>query len=209
MDILIAEDDAVSRRVLHASLDRWGYRVAVTEDGDAAWAALREGGGPQLAILDWMMPGLDGPSVCRLLRGEPQARSTYVILLTARGETVDKVEGLESGADDYLTKPFDREELRARVRVGMRMVALQKSLADRVAELEQALARVHQLQGLLPICSYCKRIRDDGNYWRRVEEYICAHSAARFSHGICPACYDSVVKAQIAGAASPAAPDVT
>jgi DNA-binding response OmpR family regulator len=194
LDILIAEDDPVSRRVLEGALARWGYRVAVTEDGEAAWEALRGGGGPPLAILDWMMPGADGPTVCRRLREHPKARSTYVILLTARGGKEDLVAGLEAGADDYIAKPFDRDELRARVRVGARVLGLQRSLADRVAELEDALAKVKQLQGLLPICSYCKRIRDDGNYWRRVEEYLSAHSGARFTHGICPPCFEALIQ---------------
>jgi DNA-binding response OmpR family regulator len=194
LDILIAEDDPVSRRVLEATLARWGYRVAVTEDGESAWQALRAGGGPRLAVLDWMMPGVDGPSLCRRLREHPATRPTYVILLTARGGKPDVVAGLEAGADDYIAKPFDRDELHARVRVGLRVLDLQRSLADRVTELEEALKKVKQLQGLLPICSYCKRIRDDGNYWRRVEEYIAAHSDARFTHGICPPCFEAVLR---------------
>jgi DNA-binding response OmpR family regulator len=195
--ILIAEDDVVSRRTLEATLQKWGYRVVVTCDGTAAYEALCRDDAPPLAILDWMMPGLDGVAVCRALRDGPARRVPYIILLTARGDKADKVAGLDGGADDYIIKPFDRDELRARVQVGLRMVALRQSLADRVAELEEALTRVKQLQGLLPICCYCKRIRDDGNYWQRVEEYIAAHSDARFSHGICPGCFESVVKPQL------------
>src|SRR5205823_8129217 len=94
-------------------------------------------------------------------------------------------------------KPFHFGELRARIRVGQRITALQQSLADRVAELEQALKKVKQLQGLLPICCYCKCIRTDDNYWHKVEEYITAHSDAQFSHGICPWCFETVVKPQL------------
>jgi hypothetical protein len=96
-----------------------------------------------------------------------------------------------------VTKPFNREELRARVQGGARVVELQRSLAERVEELEQALARVKQLQGLLPICSYCKKIRDDRNYWQQVEAYIGEHSEAVFSHGICPDCFDKFVKPEL------------
>jgi CheY-like chemotaxis protein len=197
MDILIAEDDPISRRTLEVTLQKWGHRVLVTSDGQAAYEALHRDHAPRLAILDWMMPLLDGLTVCRRLRTNPQRRSLYIILLTARGEKKDIVAGLESGADDYITKPFDRDELQARVNVGLRMVALQQSLAERVAELETALRRVKQLQGLLPICCYCKCIRNDDNYWQRVEEYIGEHSDARFSHGICPSCFETVVKAQL------------
>jgi DNA-binding response OmpR family regulator len=201
MDILIAEDDLVSRRMLETILQKWGYQVLATPDGTAAYEALRRDNAPPLAILDWMMPGLDGPAVCRHLRDPALAGPRcppYLILLTAKGSKEDLVAGLEAGADDYITKPFDRAELRARVQVGMRMVALQRSLADRVAELERALGQVKQLQGLLPICCYCKSIRNDQNYWQQVEEYLGDHSDAQFTHGICPRCFDTVVKPQLA-----------
>jgi phosphoserine phosphatase RsbU/P len=197
MNILIAEDDPISRRTLEVTLRKWGHLVVVTYDGQAAFEALSRDEAPRLAILDWMMPHLDGLTVCRRLRENPAKSNTYIILLTARGEKKDIVAGLQSGADDYITKPFDRDELQARVNVGMRMLGLQQSLAERVDELEEALKRVKQLQGLLPICCYCKNIRNDGNYWQRVEEYIGEHSDARFSHGICPKCFETVVKAQL------------
>ncbi|MGH7224479.1 MAG: response regulator [Gemmataceae bacterium] len=197
MDILIAEDDPISRRTLEITLQRWGHRVVVTHDGQAAYEALSGEDAPRLAIIDWMMPLLDGLTICRRLRDNPANRSPYVILLTARGDKKDLIAGLESGADDYITKPFDRDELQARVNVGLRIVGLQQRLAERVAELEDALKRVKQLQGLLPICCYCKCIRNDGNYWQRVEEYIGEHSDARFSHGICPKCFETVVKTQL------------
>jgi phosphoserine phosphatase RsbU/P len=195
--ILIAEDDMISRRLLEATLIRWGYEVIVTGDGTAAWEALQSPDPPPLAILDWMMPGMDGIEVCRRLRQTPTPIPPYLILLTAKGRREDIVMGLRSGANDYVTKPFNREELRARVQVGMRIVELQQSLADRVKALEEALARVKQLQGLLPICSYCKKIRDDQNYWQQVESYISKHSEAQFSHSICPDCYEGRVKPEL------------
>ncbi|PYV91799.1 MAG: response regulator, partial [Acidobacteria bacterium] len=123
--------------------------------------------------------------------------SAYIILLTAKERSQDIVAGLQAGADDYLTKPFDLEELRARMQAGLRISELQDSLAERVRELEDALSRVRILQGLLPICSYCKKIRDDSNYWQQIENYVTAHSGAQFSHSVCPQCYEEIVKPQL------------
>jgi DNA-binding response OmpR family regulator len=195
--ILIAEDDAVSRRMLEATLAKWGYDVLSFSDGGAAWQALSQQETPSLAILDWMMPEMDGTEICRRVRAESSLRPLYIILLTARGGKEDLVAGLEAGADDFITKPFDREELRARLQVGERIIALQRDLADRVRELQEALGRVKVLQALLPICSYCKKIRNDKNYWQRVEDYISEHTDTQFSHGICPECYERIVKPDV------------
>jgi DNA-binding response OmpR family regulator len=197
MKILVAEDQAVSRHILEASLRKWGYEVVGAPDGTVAWEILQVKDGPPLAILDWLMPGMDGTEVCRRLRATPETRAIYVILLTARSGREDVIHGLEAGADDYVTKPFDKDELRARVQVGARVVELQAALAQRVEQLEEALSRVKQLQGLLPICSYCKKIRNDRNYWQQVEGYISDHSEAQFSHGICPECYAQYVQPEL------------
>ena len=197
MSVLLAEDDPVSCRALEAMLVKAGYEVAVTRDGAKAWEALQAEDSPRLVILDWMMPGLDGVEVCWKVRQAPASTSPYIILLTTKGSSDDIVAGLEAGADDYITKPFNREELRARIEVGVRMVGLQSRLAKRVCQLEQALSQVKQLQGLLPICSYCKRIRDDQNYWQQVEAYISEHVHVQFSHGICPDCYTKFVKPEV------------
>ena len=197
MKVLIAEDDPVSRRVLEATLAKWGHDLVVTGDGAAAWRALQGEDAPPLAVLDWMMPEMDGVEVCRRVREMPGQRPTYIILLTGKESREEMVTGLTAGADDYLTKPFDREELRARLHVGARVVALQQALAARVRELEQALAQVKRLQGLLPICAYCKKVRDDRNYWQQVETYVARHSEARFSHGVCPACWEEHVRPEL------------
>jgi phosphoserine phosphatase RsbU/P len=196
MTILIAEDDPVSRRFLELTLVKWGYEVAVTCDGTEAWNAFQLGM-PSIAILDWMMPGVDGAELCRRVREIETTTPAYLILLTAKSEKEDVVQGLCAGADDYITKPFNRNELHARIKVGLRIAELQKSVADRVAELELALSRVKQLQGLLPICSYCKKVRDDQNYWQQVDGYISKHSEVEFSHSICPDCFDQLVEPQM------------
>jgi phosphoserine phosphatase RsbU/P len=196
--ILIAEDDVVSRRILERLLLKWGYDVVTTLDGDEAWQAMSDADAPNLAILDIMMPGVDGLEICRRVRKVSGAITPYIILLTAKHGVSEIVDGIEAGADDYLTKPYNRDELRARVQVGVRIVELQTRLAGRVRELEGALEHVKQLQGILPICSYCKKIRGDQDYWQTVESYIADHSEAEFSHGICPNCYETTVMDQLA-----------
>jgi sigma-B regulation protein RsbU (phosphoserine phosphatase) len=187
MRVLIADDDRVTTAILTRALGNWGFDVGVAHDGESAWETIRAGG-PQLAIVDWMMPGLDGPALCRRVRESTSTAHLYVILLTARDSRADLVAGLDAGADDYLVKPFDHDELRARIQVGARVVALQQRLAERVAELEAAVSIVKRLHGMIPICSYCKRIRSDRDDWEPLETYISEHSDAQFSHGICPPC---------------------
>jgi diguanylate cyclase (GGDEF)-like protein len=138
--ILIAEDDPVSSRVLATTLIKWGHDVVTTDNGLNALAELQKDDAPRLAILDWMMPGLEGPEVCRRLRKVAKTAPAYIILLTALSQKVQMLAGLEAGADDYLRKPFDRDELRVRLKVGVRTVELQSSLVQRVEELEVAIA---------------------------------------------------------------------
>lgn len=197
MRVLIAEDEPVSRRLLQVALTEWGFDVTATGDGSSALECLVAPEAPKLAILDWVMPGLSGPEVCEAMRREPCGRSSYLILLTSRDGSNDAICGLESGANDYITKPFDYGELQARVKVGERMIRLQDELAARVNELQAALDRVRQLHGLLPICAYCKKIRDDQNYWHQVEVYVSRHSNAQFSHGMCPECFEHVMKTEV------------
>jgi DNA-binding response OmpR family regulator len=195
--VLIAEDDVVSRHLLEATLHKWGYEVVVTTDGLEALEVLRQPGAPSLAILDWMMPGMDGAEVCLKARELSAGRLLYIILLTAKGRKEDIVEGLTAGADDYIIKPFDRSELKARINAGERILRLQAELGARVKELELALANVKLLQGLLPICCYCKKIRNDQNYWQQVDTYVADHSEAQFTHGICPDCRDKIVRPEL------------
>lgn len=197
MKILIAEDDLVSRHVLTTNLAKWGHDVVAVGDGLEAWRVLQQDDALHFAIVDWMMPGMEGPEVCRRLRESTREIAPYVILLTARQSVAEVVQGIAAGADDYLTKPYHRDELRVRVQVGVRMIELQTKLADRLGQLERALEQVKRLQGIIPICGYCKKIRDDRDYWQSLDSYIASHSEAEFSHGICPSCYTEIVKPQI------------
>jgi DNA-binding response OmpR family regulator len=194
MKVLIAEDEAISCRLLEATLRKGGYEVLSAHDGEQAWQILQEPAPPPVVILDWLMPKLDSVEVCRRVRQDPKLKTLHVILLTSRGSRQDLVQGFEAGADDYIIKPFDPQELGARVHVGARIAELQRALAERVRELEDALGREKQLQGLLPICCYCKKIRDDKNYWHQVEAYVAHHADVRFSHGICPECSQKLLK---------------
>ena len=188
MRALIADDNRIETAILSKTVQRLDIDVTVVHDGAEAWEKLIEDDGPSLAILDWMMPKVDGLELCRRIRQDPARAHMYVILLTGRTNQADIVAGLESGADDYIVKPFAPDELRARIQVGTRVLKLQEKLAERVTELEAALSRVKRLHGLLPICSYCKRIRGDDQYWRQVDAYIVEHTDAKFTHGICPPC---------------------
>jgi phosphoserine phosphatase RsbU/P len=191
MRVLIADDDAALRYGLRVQLERWGYEPIACADGDAARRVLESDVPPPLAILDRTMPGSDGITLCREIRGNPSLRSMYVVLLTAHDTRDEMVAGLDGGADEYITKPFDWGVLRARLQTGARIASLQQSLEQRVRELQGALDLVKQLSGLLPICSYCKRIRnDEGHSWQQLEVYLSEHSEAEFSHGVCPECFE-------------------
>ncbi len=137
MHVLIAEDDPVSRHLLKATLSKWGYEVLVAEDGQQAWDVLQSGDSPNLVILDWMMPNLDGLELCRRVRDDDQGQYIYIILLTAKGTRENLVEGMEAGADDYIVKPFDSEELKVRLRSARRILELEAKLLSTQSELRR------------------------------------------------------------------------
>jgi sigma-B regulation protein RsbU (phosphoserine phosphatase) len=198
MRVLVADDDESIRRMLTSMLSDWGYTVIAAASGDEAWQIMMaQGEPPPVAILDWNMPGLTGTDVIRHVRSIARSYTPYLLLLTAKDKQEDIVEGLRAGASDYIIKPFDYDELQARLQVGVQMVSLQLELGEKVKELQIALEQVKSLQGLLPICAYCKKIRDDQNYWHAVENYISANSDVHFTHGICPDCYQKVSKSQV------------
>jgi len=187
VQVLVADDDPVARFLIERVLQSAGYDVVCASDGAEAarmWLADR----PQLVVTDWVMPGLDGSELCGLIRGTPAERYTYIMLVTIRADSEWAVAGLGAGADDYITKPFDSRELLLRVGIGRRTIELEGALASRVLELQQALEQVRTLEGLLPICSYCRKVRDVGGYWDEIESYVEQHTDAVFTHGLCPAC---------------------
>lgn len=190
MKVLIADDQAVTLATLTVLLSKWGYDPVGVKTGDAAWEILQRADSPSLALLDCQLPGRTGEEICELARTYLPRKPLHVILMTAsRLRDEDKLKGFAAGADDYLATPFAPAELRARLSVGQRLVNLQVELRRRVAELENALEEVKQLQGLLPICMDCKKIRDDHDRWHQVEHYIAARTAAAFTHSLCPTCF--------------------
>jgi phosphoserine phosphatase RsbU/P len=196
--VLIADDDQFSLKLLEHILGSCGLEIETCRDGEEALASiLAENDAPHVAILDWNMPGLDGVEICERLKKHANKPHTFLLMLTGRDDRADIVRALQSGADDYLAKPAHKDELRARVMNAVRMVDLQLTLARRVTELEEAMTNVKLLQGLLPICTYCKNVRNDDNYWQKVDAYFSEHSELRFSHGICPHCYDTIVEPQL------------
>ena len=182
MKILVADDESVSRLRVRRFLLKLGHEVVEACDGKQAWEQFQRQQIP-LLIVDWMMPNVDGLELCRMVRMEHRMRYTYIIMLTALGGKGSFLEGIRAGADDFITKPFDTEELQARLGVAERILNLQ--------------AEVNQLQGLLPICTYCKRINDDENGWVQIESYVAKRTEASFTHGICADCYTAHVRPQL------------
>jgi len=189
MKILVADDELVSRTLIENYLQYWGYIPVCVTHGKEALEALKAPEAPAMAILDWMMPYMSGPEVCQAVQKMQKPIPPYLILVTSKADKRDIVRGLQAGAQDYVTKPYDVNELQARVDVGRRMVQLQQLLAQRIGELEEATRQIRQLHGLLPICCKCKKVRADDGYWSEVETYISRHTDTKFSHSYCPDCY--------------------
>ena len=187
--VLVADDDIITRRLLENIMIRNVYDLVSCENGDEAWRFLNETNGPKLAILDWIMPGLQGIEICRRIREKKFSIKPYLIILTASmNERKDVLESFRTGANDFIEKPFDSNELIARVRLGEKLVNLQIELAERIKALEEARIHIKTLQGILPICMHCHKIRNDSESWEKIEEYIERHTDALFSHGLCPKC---------------------
>jgi len=177
--ILAVDDDAVSRAVLRQALHRLGHEVIEARDGVAAWQLLQREPA-RVVVSDWTMPRSDGLELCRKIRGRVGADYIYFILVTSRDATQEnQTAAADAGIDDFLTKPLDFPELWTRLRVAERIL--------------RYTTQVRQLEEMLPICSYCKKIRDDRNYWQQLEGYISERTGSDFSHSVCPDCYQRIV----------------
>jgi sigma-B regulation protein RsbU (phosphoserine phosphatase) len=203
MKVLIAEDNTAMQRVLKTLLKAWGYEPDVVADGLEAWNSFQRENPPMLGIIDWMMPGINGFDLIEMIQEKKEIRRPYIILLTSKNRKEDMVAGLNAGADDFISKPFQADELWARIKAGIRTLDLRRNLEENIRQLAEALSSVKRLQGLLPICAYCKKIRDGANYWHRVEQYIEEHTNAEFTHGICPDCFREQVASYDKGKLAP------
>lgn len=182
MKIQIVEDDPIAATLLAASLRSLGHEPRLAESGTDAWEQLSVSP-MRVVISDWMMPGIDGLELCRRIRGAGGEYTYFILLsnLSATGENLDQA--MSAGADDFLAKPAKVAELKARLHVAERIL--------------NYATQVRQLESIIPICGYCRKLRDDQNYWSQVEEYIGKQTGSAFSHGVCPECYDKVVVPQM------------
>ena len=183
MKILAVEDDAVARAVLRQALRKLGHEVVEAGDGEEAWELLQKEP-VRVIVSDWLMPKLDGLELCRRVRSRTHAEYSYFILLTGNDATAsNQREAADAGVDDFLTKPLNFDELWTRLRVAERIL--------------RYATQVKQLEEMMPICSYCKKIRDDQNYWQQIEGYINERTGSEFSHSVCPDCYQRVVMPEL------------
>jgi len=186
--ILIAEDEYTTRLMVQVSLENWGYSVNSVADGREAWNAFQKVETPDIAILDWEMPEVDGVELCKRIKNLQRSNPVYVIILTGRDDQKDILQGFDAGADDYMTKPFNDDELRARVRVAERLVTIQTSLSQSVEELKLALDMVDTLQGSVPVCNSCEKIEGENGDWYTLSESINKRFDMRFTPELCPEC---------------------
>jgi len=183
LNILAVEDEAVARKILRQLLRRLGHEVVEASDGEEAWALL-QAGGIRVVVSDWTMPHLDGLGLCRRIRASLETDYVYFILLTGNTASDENQRAAcEAGVDDFLTKPLDAQNLWMRLRVAERIL--------------RYATQVRQLEAFLPICSYCKKIRDDKNYWQQIEAYINKRTGTDFSHSVCPDCYQRVIMPEL------------
>lgn len=194
MKVLIAEDEYTTRLMVQVCLENWGYSVASVEDGLAAWEIMNRENPPEIAVLDWEMPGLNGLDLCKKIKAMERNCPAHVILLTGRDSKNDISQGFDAGADDYITKPFNDDELRARIRVAERIVTIQSSLNSSLEELKQALDMVEALDEPVPVCKSCQKIAAFDGSWRKPAELLQYPVDPQFIQLQCPDCNKSAKK---------------
>lgn len=183
MKILVAEDDMISRKLLTTTLKQFGHEVRAFDNGADAWTEF-DATPVRVIVSDWLMPGVDGLDFCRKVRARAQTEYTYFILLTANVQGKDTyMEAMNAGIDDFLAKPLDRDQIWMRLKVAERIL--------------KYATTIQALESMLPICSYCKNVRDDNNYWQQVETYLSKRTGTSFSHSVCPTCYTQKVKPEL------------
>lgn len=185
--VLLIVDDTITNIELAEEILGSSYELLVAMDGLQALELARDES-PDLILMDVMMPVMDGLEACRGMKEDPDTREIPVVFLTALADTEALIRGFQAGGVDYVGKPFHPEELQVRVATHLALKQARDRERALVRELEEALANIKQLSGLLPICASCKKIRDDQWYWNQLESYISAHSDATFTHGMCPDC---------------------
>jgi len=186
-DVLIVDDVPENLTVLKQMLEEQNYRVRPAINGEIALRAVSSSP-PEIILLDIRMPGMDGYEFCRRLKSVEKTRSIPVIFISALDELHDKVKAFSLGGVDYIAKPFQEEEVIARVRTHLTIRRLQQSLEEKNDNLQKAMGEIKALQGIIPICAWCKKIRDDEGFWKQVEVYFSERSDVMFSHGVCPDC---------------------
>lgn len=193
MRILVADDEPIFRKLYASLLENLGHDVVIAESGDQAWSLLQRTDAPRFAVLDWMMPGLSGVDLCSRLRGTARHRLSYFIIVTANSGKDDLVAAMDAGASDFVTKPFAPSEFLARVTVGVRAMTLQDQLLERIVVLQAAVKEDFNAMPILPVCMYCKSVRDEKDLWHEREEFLVGTIAQKLSHGICPSCDEGIV----------------
>jgi phosphoserine phosphatase RsbU/P len=197
--ILVVDDDAMARLTFESVIRSAGWSPIAIEDPGQAYEILTGPNSPPIALIDWQMPTMSGLDLCRRVRqAEPTARP-YLIFVTANSASTDVVSGLDAGADGYMTKPVVAIELQARVRAALRTIALQQDLRNRLDEAEAASAKTKPLRDLLPMCCYCRRIRDEAEHWSTLEQYLTQRIDVKFTHGFCPSCFEEHVLPDLEG----------
>lgn len=182
MKVLVVEDDPITSMLLAASLRALGHEIVSVGDGEAAWEAIRRES-IRVVVSDWRLPKLDGLGLCRRVRSSGREYVYFILISSTEATDAAHDEALAAGVDDFLEKPVAPRELRMRLHVAERILGF--------------TAQVRQLESFLPICGYCKKVRDDRNYWQEIESYVNARAGTRFSHGICPGCYERIMVPQL------------